>query len=70
MICDLDNERCEGDARTSELSYPLQTVCLFVSAAFSAAAGNPLQLGYQEGPACPYKGKLTRGALTHVNVKR
>lgn len=44
--------------------------CLFASAAFSAAAGNPLQLGYQEGPACPYKGKLTRGALTHVNVKR
>lgn len=22
-ICDLDNESCEGDARTSELFYPL-----------------------------------------------
>lgn len=40
----------------------LTLVVLFVSVchgpAFPAAAGNPPYQGYQEGLACPYKGKL------------
>lgn len=43
------------------------SICLFVPVSTSSpassavAAGNPLQLCYQECPVCPYKGKLTCG---------
>lgn len=63
-------KRFNSDTNIFELSHPFSLsrivficVCLNVrtSPASSVAAGNPLQLCYQECPVCPYKGKLTCG---------
>lgn len=63
-----DNTSFKGDAHIFELSHPFSLsrlfICVCSSPAFSVAAGNPLQLCYQEGPVCPYKGKLTCGLDT------
>lgn len=58
----------KGDAHICHRSHPLRLSQLFICVCsgppFSVAAGNPPQLCYQEGPACPYKGKLTCGLDT------
>lgn len=57
----------KGDAHICHRSHSFRLSQLFIcvcSSPFSVAAGNPLQLCYQEGPACPYKGKLTCGLDT------